>query len=112
MKVAVIGANGQLGTDLVEVLSTEHIVIGLNHTDIEITNIDNVKNVLTSVRPDLVLNTAAYNIVPEAEKFPDQAFLINGVGTLNLAKICQDMNIRLLHYSTDYVFDGKKQKPY
>jgi dTDP-4-dehydrorhamnose reductase len=112
MKVAIIGANGQLGTDLVEVLSTEHNVIGLNHTDIEITNIDNVRNVLTSVRPDLVLNTAAYNVVPEAEKFPDQAFLINGTGTLNLAKVCQDMSIQLLHYSTDYVFDGKKQKPY
>ena len=112
MRVVVIGAYGQLGTDLVEVLSAEQDVIGLNHGDIEITNIDNVKSVLALVKPDLILNTAAYNMVPEAEIFPDQAFRINGTGTLNLAKVCQDMGIQLLHYSTDYVFDGKKQKPY
>lgn len=112
MKLAVIGANGQLGTDLREVLSREHEVIGLNHSDIEITNIDSIRNVLSSTKPDIVLNTAAYHIVPEAEKFPDKAFHINGTGTLNLARVCQDMAIRLVHYSTDYVFDGKKQKPY
>lgn len=112
MKVAIIGANGQLGTDLTEILSAEHNVIALNHVDIEITNIDSVKNVLTSVKPDIVLNTAAYHIVPEAEKFPDKAFLINGTAMLNLAKVCNDNKIRLVHYSTDYVFDGKKQKPY
>jgi len=112
MRVAVIGANGQLGTDLVEVFSKEHDVIGLNHSDIEITDIDSVKNVLSSARPNIVLNTAAYHIVPEAEKFPDKAFHINGTGVLNLAKVCQDLDMRLVHYSTDYVFDGKKQKPY
>ena len=112
MKVAVIGANGQLGSDLVEVLSAEHDVIGLNHADIEITNIETAKSVLSSTKPDIILNTAAYHIVPEAEKFPDKAFLINGTGVMNLAKVCQDLNIRLVHYSTDYVFDGKKQKPY
>jgi dTDP-4-dehydrorhamnose reductase len=67
---------------------------------------------LTSVKADIVLNTAAYHIVPEAEKFPDKAFHINGTGVLNLARVCQDLDIRLVHYSTDYVFDGKKQKPY
>jgi dTDP-4-dehydrorhamnose reductase len=112
MKLAVIGANGQLGTDLMEVLSREHDVIGLNHADIEITDVDRVKGMLSSTKPDLVLNTAAYHIVPEAENFPDKAFNINGTGVLNLAKVCHDLNIRLVHYSTDYVFDGKKQKPY
>jgi dTDP-4-dehydrorhamnose reductase len=112
MKLAIIGANGQLGSDLMEVLSREHDVIGLNHSDIEITDIDNVKSVVSATTPDIVLNTAAYHIVPEAEKFPDKAFRINGTGTLNLAKVCQDLGVRLIHYSTDYVFDGKKQKPY
>ena len=113
MKVAIIGANGQLGTDLCQVLSQDgHKVIALNHTDIEITSIDSVNAALTSTGADIVLNTAAYHVVPEAEKVPEKAFLINGVGTLNLAKICQDKNIQLLHYSTDYVFDGKKMKPY
>ena len=112
MKLVIVGANGQLGTDLKEVLSAEHEVIGLNHADIEIADIGSVKNVLSSAKPGIVLNTAAYHIVPEAEKFPDKAFHINGTGTLNLAKVCQDFGIPLVHYSTDYVFDGKKQKPY
>jgi len=112
MKLAVIGANGQLGTDLMEVLSFGHEVVGLNHSDIEITNIDSVKNALSSIKPAIVLNTAAYHIVPEAEKFPDKAFHINGTGALNLAKVCHDLDIRLVHYSTDYVFDGQKQRPY
>ena len=112
MKLAIIGANGQLGTDLVEVLSSNHDVVGLNHADIEITNIDSVKETLSSIKPAIVLNTAAYHIVPEAEKFPEKAFLINGIGPLNLAKVCQDLSIPFIHYSTDYVFDGAKQKPY
>ena len=112
MKVVVIGANGQLGTDLTEVLSAEHEVFQLNHADVEITDIDSVRNVLSSIKPEIVLNTAAYHIVPEAEKFPDKAFHINGTGVLNLAKICHEADISLVHYSTDYVFDGKKQKPY
>jgi len=112
MKIAVIGANGQLGTDLQEVLSEKHDVLGLTHTNIEITDIDNVRIVLSSIKPAIVLNTAAYHIVPEAEKFPGKAFTINGIGALNLAKVCQDLDIKLVYYSTDYVFDGKKQKPY
>ena len=112
MKLAIIGANGQLGTDLTEVLSAEHEVFQLNHADVEITDIDSVRNALSSTKPDVVLNTAAYHLVPEAENFPDKAFHINGTGVLNLARVCQDSGIRLVHYSTDYVFDGKKQKPY
>ena len=112
MRVAIIGSNGQLGSDLMEAFSSNHEVTGLNHTDIEITEIDNVKKVLSSIKPDVILNTAAYHIVPEAEKFPDKAFRINGTGALNLARVCHDMGIRFVHYSTDYVFDGVKQKPY
>ena len=112
MRIAIIGANGQLGTDLVEVLSKDHEVKGLTHADIEITDIESVRTVISSIKPDIILNTAAYHIVPEAEKFPDKAFLINGTAVLNLAKTCQENGTRLLHYSTDYVFDGHKQKPY
>jgi dTDP-4-dehydrorhamnose reductase len=112
MRTAVIGANGQLGTDLCEVLSKDHEVTALNHADIEITDIDSVLKSLSAARPDVVLNTAAYHIVPEAEKFPDKAFHINGTAVLNLSKICQELGIRLVHYSTDYVFDGEKRAPY
>lgn len=112
MKIAIIGANGQLGTDLTEVLSSDNNVICLSHHDIEIKDIDKVNSVLSTIRPDIVINTAAYHVVPEAESFPDKAFAINGTGTLHLAKVCSDIHARLLHYSTDYVFDGKKLKPY
>jgi dTDP-4-dehydrorhamnose reductase len=112
MKLAIIGSNGQLGTDLREVLSHEHDVAGLTHSDIEITHIDSVKKVLSSLKPEILLNTAAYNLVPKAEQETSIAFQINAVGALNLAKVCNDLGIRLVHYSTDYVFDGKKQQPY
>ncbi len=112
MKIAIIGANGQLGTDLTEVLSVEHEVLALSHADIEVTDIDSLNKALCSIKPDIVLNTAAYHIVPDAERFPDKAFQINGKGALNLARICSDEKIRLVHYSTDYVFDGEKKTPY
>lgn len=112
MKVAIIGGNGQLGSDLMEVFSQKHDAIALNHSDIEVTDIDNVKSVLTTVKPDVVINTSAYHNVPLCEQNPDAAFAINGKGALNLAKICSETNTKLVHYSTDYVFDGSKQKPY
>ena len=111
MKLVIIGANGQLGTDLLEILSKEHDVIGLNHADIEITEIDSVKNALSTIKPAIVLNTAAYHIVPEAEKFPAKAFQINGIGAMNLAKVCQELDTRLVHYSTDYVFEEDRPNP-
>ncbi len=112
MKIAIIGGNGQLGTDLTEILSKKNEVIPLSHSDIEITDSNSIKNVLESIRPDLLINTAAYHVVPEAEKFPEKAFLVNGAAALYLARACQDSNIRFLHYSTDYVFDGEKKAPY
>lgn len=112
MKVAIIGSNGQLGSDLMEVFSAKHEVIALNHSDIEVADIDSVKTVLTSVKPQVVINTSASHNVPLCEQNPDQAFAINGKGPLNLARVCSDIDAKLVHYSTDYVFDGNKQKPY
>jgi dTDP-4-dehydrorhamnose reductase len=112
MKIAIIGVNGQLGADLQKTFSAGHEVKGLTHTDIEITDIDNVKEVLAAVKPDVVLNTAAYHVVPQCEQAPDKAFAVNGTGVLNLAKVCSDLGTKLVHYSTDYVFDGKKGEPY
>jgi len=112
MKVAIIGSNGQLGTDLKEVLSKEHDVTGLTHADIEIADIKSLKNILSTLKPEMILNTASYNLVPQAEQEPGKAFQINATGPLNLVQVCNDLGIRLVHYSTDYVFDGKKQQPY
>lgn len=112
MKVAIIGSNGQLGSDLVKVFSQQHEVVGLNHSDIEVTDIDSVKSALTAINPQVVINTSAYHNVPLCEQNTNLAFSVNGKGTLNLAKVCNDINARFVHYSTDYVFDGSKQKPY
>ena len=112
MKIAVIGANGQLGSELCEQFEEKHQVIGLTHNDIEITDIDNVKTVMSEIQPDTIINTAAYHNVPECEKNPDISFQINAIGALNLAKIARDMGSILVHYSTDYVFDGDKKEPY
>lgn len=112
MKIAIIGSNGQLGSDLVDTLSQNHEVVALNHSDIEVTDIDSVKSALTGAKPDAVINTSAYHNVPICEQNPDTAFAINGKGVLNLAKVCTDINAHFVHYSTDYVFDGSKQQPY
>src|SRR5688572_14658378 len=103
MKVAIIGSNGQLGSDLMEVFAQKHEIVALNHSDIEVVDIDNVKSVLTTVKPDVVINTSAYHNVPLCEQNPDQAFAINGKGALNIAKVCNDINAKFVHYSTDYV---------
>lgn len=112
MKIAIIGANGQLGTDCSEVFSQNHKVFPLNHADIEISDIDSVKKVFGEMKPDVVVCTAAAHNVPKCESEPDVAFKINGIGSLNLAKISAELGYKLVQYSTDYVFDGSKMKPY
>jgi len=112
MKVAVIGANGQLGTDVCEVFAAKHEVVPLTHQDIEISDIDNVKKVLGDIKAEVVICTAAAHNVPKCEQEPDVAFKINGIGSLNLAKISNELGFKLVQYSTDYVFDGRKMKPY
>lgn len=112
MKVAIVGSNGQLGSDLVRVFSEKHEVVSLNHADIKVEDIDSVKTVLSALQPDAVINTSAYHNVPLCEQNPDLSFAINGTGALNLSKVCNDINARFVHYSTDYVFDGHKKQPY
>jgi dTDP-4-dehydrorhamnose reductase len=112
MKVVIIGGNGQLGSDLLEVFSAKHEVVALNHSDIEVTDADSVRSALAAIKPQAVLNTSAYHNVPHCEQNPDQAFAINGKGALNLARVCSEIDANLVHYSTDYVFDGIKHKPY
>lgn len=111
MKAVVVGANGQLGMDVINAFSDCHPV-SLTHTDIEIGNIDSVSKTLSALKPDLVINTAAYHKVDDCEKNPDISYQINGLGALNLAKVTEALNADLVHISTDYVFDGKKHLPY
>ena len=112
MKIVVIGANGQLGSELCNHLDKKNQVIGLTHADIEITDIDNASKVLRELRPGVILNTAAYHNLPDCEKYPEKSFQVNGIGAFHLAQIADDLGAVLVHYSTDYVFDGEKKAPY
>lgn len=112
MKVAVIGANGQLGSEICKYFSDKCEIIPLTHDDIEIIDMDNVYKVLDGIKPQVVINTAAYHNVPQCEQNPVLSFQVNGQGALNLAKISNDLNYKIVHYSTDYVFDGEKKAPY
>lgn len=113
-KIALIGANGQLGSDIKEILSKDFEILPLTHQDIEITNIDNVNNVLEKISPNIVINTSAYHKVDEVEDNPEKAFLVNSIAQKNLAELCNKKNWTLVFISTDYVFgqDELRKKPY
>lgn len=113
MKVAVIGADGQLGVDVVNQFTREgDEVSSLTHTEIEVSEIDSVSTRLKEIRPDVVVNTAAMHHVEKCEQEPQKAFAVNGLGARNLALVSREISATLFHVSTDYVFDGAKQKPY
>ncbi len=112
MRVALIGASGQLGSDLLPRLqAVGHEVVPLRHADIEITDAAKVAEVLGPLPLDLVINAAAYNLVDRAEEEPDVAYSVNGFGPRNLARLCEVHGWRLLHLSTDYVFGGIPDRP-
>jgi dTDP-4-dehydrorhamnose reductase len=102
MRIAVIGAFGQLGSDLLPLLGDRAIALG--HAEIEITDADSVTTVLDARRPTHVINCAAYNLVDRAEDEPEAALRVNAIGPRNLARWCAARDVTLLHVSTDYVF--------
>ena len=113
MKVAVIGANGQLGTDITAAFrDAGHEVVELNHDRISVDDQDSVNSVLEEERPDMVVNTAAYHHVEKCETETTLAYAVNAIGSRNLALASKELDHYLLHISTDYVFDGLKAAPY
>lgn len=113
MKIAIIGANGQLGFDLVRVFkNTEHEIVPLTHTDIDVTRFGLSEKILKNIRPEIVINCAAYVRVDDAEDFAEKAFAVNALGARNIALICNDLKSLLVQISTDYIFDGSKRQPY
>jgi len=112
-KICVIGANGQLGSDICQSFELHgDRVLGLNHDDVEITDIESLRNVLKEIKSQVVISTAAMHHVGNCEDDPRKAFLVNGIGSRNLALVCRELQYPLIHISTDYVFDGKKKVPY
>jgi dTDP-4-dehydrorhamnose reductase len=113
MKVAVIGATGQLGRDVCDRFRQGgDEVCELTHSDLEISSAEQVNSVLAGVHPDVVVNTAAMHHVEKCEADPARAFLVNATGARNLALFSRESGAVLIHISTDYVFDGAQQRPY
>jgi len=112
MRYAVIGAAGQLGRDLVPRLAGE--VIPLDRSRAELTQPDKLRSALTDIRPDIVVNCAAYNFVDRAENEPAEALAVNAGGVRSLARFCRDLGCTLVHFSTDYVFglDADRTTPW
>jgi dTDP-4-dehydrorhamnose reductase len=111
MKFVVIGSTGQLGTDLITVLSMNHDVVGLAHNDIEITDYDSC-TVLKKYQPDAIINTAAFHKTDQCEDEPQKTFCVNALGARNIATISNEINATDIYISTDYVFDGANKEPY
>lgn len=111
MKIALIGADGQLGSDLVKCLKGDNL-FPLYYPDFDITKHKKVKEILSQLKPDIIINTAAYHRVDECEDYPLKAFTLNSIKVKELALICSGLDAVLVHFSTDYVFDGRKNKPY
>jgi dTDP-4-dehydrorhamnose reductase len=113
MKVAIVGANGQLGTDLVRAFESNGArVIALTHADVEITDSNSVSEVLRDQQPEVIVNTVAFHQVEACEREPEKAFAVNALGPRNLARAAHDLDAVLMHVSTDYVFDGMQESPY
>ena len=112
MKIVVIGANGQLGSDICFIFKKKFEVIELLQTDIEITNNKSIEKALAPYKGDIILNTAAYHHLKQCEENPEIAYAVNAIGTRDLARWCLKNDSTFIHVSTDYVFDGNKRTPY
>jgi len=111
-RYVLIGAAGQLGSDRARTFDGVGTLVRLTHQDIDILDIKNTAETLTVLRPTHVINTAAWNQVDRAEDEPRAAFALNSDAVGTLAAVCDRLRATLVHFSTDYVFDGAKRAPY
>jgi dTDP-4-dehydrorhamnose reductase len=113
MKVMIFGRGGQLGRELFHVFASKgHEVTGFERSQVDVTNAARVEHAIATAGPDLVLNATAYNMVDVAEREPEAAFAGNALAVRSLAVACRQADARLVHFSTDYVFDGTLGRPY
>ena len=113
MKWLITGANGQLGHCLQETLESNSIEnMAYSREEMDISNYTQVQDVINRVKPDIVVNAAAYTSVDQAEIDQSEAFAINQTGVANLANASKLINAKFIHFSTDYVFSGERKKPW
>ena len=113
MKILITGSNGQLGTEFKHSKPSKHIeLIFADATEFDITNLETIQSYFNRQDIDIIVNCAAYTAVDKAEADKEKAFTINKNGVKNLITACEKYNIKLIHFSTDYVFNGMHYKPY
>jgi dTDP-4-dehydrorhamnose reductase len=111
MRIAVIGADGQLGADLVKTLAKDEVK-PLFFPEFDVTEPQKMRAVMEGLRPEVVINTAAFHRVDECEDDPGASFRVNSIAVRDLARLARELDFVLVHFSTDYVFDGRKNSPY
>src|SRR6266545_5342440 len=112
-RAVVFGSGGQLGVELVrELKERRYAVIAWDRSQVDITDPAAVERALAGYEAEVVFNAAAYNQVDVAEKEPQAAFQVNALAVRNLALACRQVDAQLVHFSTDYVFDGRARQPY
>lgn len=111
-RYVVIGATGQLGSDLVRTFDRPGELLPLSSRDVDVLDAARTRSTLEALRPTCVLNTAAYNLVDRAEDERPRAFALNAEAVGTLAAVCQALGANFVHFSTDYVFAGRKRVPY
>jgi len=112
MKLVVLGAGGRLGAALIREFRPKHEVVGFNHAQLDLSNLESVREELSATTFDVLVNAAAFTNVDACETERDRAFRINAEAPGVLAEICNEKDAKLIHFSTDYVFDGQKRAPY
>lgn len=112
MRVLITGCNGQLGRELLRSRPQKCDVTAVDLEEADISRVEDVTSLVCGLKPQLVLNAAAYTAVDQAESQREQAFKVNGAGAGHLAKAARDSGARMVHVSTDFVFDGTASKPY
>src|SRR5436309_9154411 len=111
-KIVIIGAGGRLGAALMREYRDKYNVVGFNHAQLDLSKLNDVRAKLCPTNFDVLINAAAFTNVDLCETERDRAYLINAEAPALLANICRDKAAKLIHFSTDYVFDGKKRAPY
>lgn len=111
-KILQIGTNGQVGWELLRTCAPLGEVVALDYPDVDLSDYAGLRRLVRELKPDIILNAAAYTNVDKAESEPERARAINAIGPGILAEEAKKHNAVLVHYSTDYVFDGTKNSPY
>ncbi|MGD0021481.1 MAG: dTDP-4-dehydrorhamnose reductase [Smithellaceae bacterium] len=112
MRILLLGHKGMLGSDLLLKLNLRHEVVGMDREEIDIVSPDECVQAIKETAPNVVINAAAYTNVDGCETAKEECFAVNDEAVKNIAQACRNKNIRIIHFSTDYVFDGTAQQPY